>query len=57
MHIVGSARSALHQLGLTSAKTLCGKKLRQPEDGAAKNAPLCPECYRRSGWTHDKRRQ
>ncbi len=40
--------------GLFGLRSLCGKRLREG-DGAAHNAPLCPTCYRRSGWPHDKR--
>lgn len=39
-----------------NVKTHCGKVLR-PGDGAARNAPLCPTCVKRAGWTTDKRRR
>jgi hypothetical protein len=34
--------------------THCGARLR-PDEGAAKNAPLCPACMRAAGWTHNTR--
>jgi hypothetical protein len=36
-------------------RTLCGRTL-GPGDGADYNAPLCPVCRRKAGWTHDERR-
>ncbi|MDR7300402.1 hypothetical protein [Haloactinomyces albus] len=55
MHITpDSIRADLAAQGLISVRALCGTKLK-PGDGANPNAPLCPACYRKAGWTHDKR--
>lgn len=52
MHIAGTVSTLGHTLGLTSRpKALCGVRI----TGSARTAPLCPACFRRSGWTHDKR--
>ena len=53
MHIAADHRVVLNQLGLATPRALCGKKLRH---GSARNAPLCPTCVRKAGWTHDKRK-
>ncbi|CAM00458.1 hypothetical protein A8924_1524 [Saccharopolyspora erythraea NRRL 2338] len=55
MHIVPTLRADLAAVGLASYRTYCGTKLRSG-DGAPKNAPLCPSCARKAGWTHDKRK-
>ncbi|WP_199441055.1 hypothetical protein [Umezawaea beigongshangensis] len=53
MHIVGNTRTLAHTLGLTdNPRALCGVRV---GTGAARNAPLCPTCVTRAGWTHDKR--
>lgn len=55
MHIVpDSLRADTAALGLNSVRAFCGKKL-NPGEGAKRNAPLCPRCYRKAGWTYDKR--
>lgn len=54
MHIVGNVRAALHRFGLLAPRALCGTRL-DTGLGAAPDAPLCPECFRRAGWTHDQR--
>lgn len=55
MHITpDTVRADLAAMGLMSVRAFCGKKLK-PGEGAARNAPLCPRCYRKAGWTYDKR--
>ncbi|MGW4110183.1 hypothetical protein ACWEFJ_04840 [Actinosynnema sp. NPDC004786] len=52
MHIAGDLAVLAHTVGLTTnPKALCGARI----TGAHRNAPLCPTCFERSGWTHDKR--
>lgn len=53
MHIAGDLSTLAHILGFTSnPKALCGVRI----PGSDRNAPLCPKCFRLSGWTRDKRR-
>lgn len=53
MHIVGDLRTLAYELGLSdNPRALCGKRV---GNGAPDNAPVCPACARRAGWTHDRR--
>ncbi|ROP39109.1 hypothetical protein [Saccharothrix texasensis] len=52
MHIAGDLSVLAFTVGLTNnPKSLCGVRIQ----GAREGAPLCPACFRRSGWTYDKR--
>jgi len=52
MHISGPVSTLAHTLGLTSRpRAMCGVRI----TGSARTAPLCADCVRRAGWTHDKR--
>lgn len=53
-HIVGDARVVLDRLGLLAPRALCGTKI--PDGQLPANAPMCPACIRKAGWSHDKRR-
>lgn len=56
MHIVPTDEYEAHATGKTTEMFgLCGVDLSTPSDGADEGAPLCPECFAESGWTHDKR--
>ncbi|QGK71609.1 hypothetical protein GIY23_20660 [Allosaccharopolyspora coralli] len=55
MHITpDTCRAETAAQGLNSIRALCGTKLK-PGEGAKPNAPLCGRCYRKAGWSYDKR--
>lgn len=56
MHIVPADEYQAYSTGAVAEMAgLCGVDLSVPGDGATDDAPLCPECFAASGWTHDKR--
>jgi hypothetical protein len=56
MHIVPAGEYEAFTSGLVpEISGLCGIDL-APGTGADDDAPLCPECFAVSGWTHDKRK-
>jgi hypothetical protein len=51
-HIAGDLSTFAFTVGLIdNPKALCGVRIQ----GAHRDAPLCPTCVKRAGWTHDKR--
>lgn len=53
-HIVSYTDHLLERAGLARPTAYCGQVL-EFDEGSDYDAPLCPLCMRRAGWTYDKR--